>query len=176
MVRECVRRFSGAVRPCRGFALAELMVCVVLMSVLAAAVGLAVHGAQRRSAEAQVRFAQVRKGSRVCWTIREHMQFANQIISMGPSGIAFVYADLAAGTPTTVNYSCHDGGLYRSVNGAAAEVFASDIYHFDMSYDTVQREDGKYYIRAVNVTVQLGDDTGETFQQYIPLMNTPQKP
>jgi len=158
------------------FTLVELMICVALISIFAVAVGLAVQGAYHRTGQAKTKFNQLQGSSHLIWTISQQIQWASQIISMSSGEITFVYRDISTGVPTTVNYSHSSQEIYRSVNGSPAEVYAPDIYQFILSLDEVQKEDANYYVRGIDLTIQVGPDASGTLHRYIALLNTPLKP
>jgi len=161
---------------CTGFTLVELAVSIVLISILSMAVGLAVQGAYHRTGQAKTKFNQLQGSSRLIWTISQQIQWASQIISMSSEEITFVYSDISTGNPTTINYFYNNTEIFRSVNGSPAEVYASDIYQFDLSLDRVKKEDGNDYVQGIDLTIQVGSDEGGTLHRYIALLNTPLKP
>ena len=162
-------------KPVRAFALAELMVAVAIISVLAIAVGSALNFVHLRRDQAKTTLSQIQQDDDLLWRMSEEFQWATHISLVSSNSIALVSPDSDGPGSTTFSYSFFGDVLYRSVNGAPHEIFAQDVYVFNIGLDVIQ-DGGDTRVRAVEMTIQSGPDISNRISRYIYLINAPIRP
>ena len=158
-----------------GFALAELMVSVVLVAVISISVGLAVYRAQQRTGAAKTSLTQVQLRNDIVRTIAEELRWATQVSLLTDRSVTFSCPNIAAaGMPETITYTwdIFNRRVLRSRNGSFPQAVADDIYLLRLDSDTLPGQPHPY-LRGLTLTIQFGPDAANTVQRYVECFNTP---
>ena len=170
-VLSCPRRNQSVY----GFSLAELMVSIALIAVLAGALGVGMFRSHSRTDEIRTSLSQQQIKKDVLRGLAEDLRWATQIQQLDAQNISFITPDpLAGGASAVIAYAWDDIDytLSRTFNSDNPVIVAQDVQVFTLDSDTfVQGADT--YVQALTVTIQIGPDSNDQLQQYIGLVNTP---
>jgi hypothetical protein len=151
----------------------ELVVCVGLIALLAAAIGLGMHRAQQRTAQARARLGQTQQVHDWVFFLDNELRWAEALTSLGPTSMTIRRQGVGGPGGSTVCYSwdAAQKTLLRSVDGGSPEIIARDIESFALTTDQASQH-GATYVRGVHLTAQVG--ATDVVRRYIPTVNTPE--
>ena len=161
----------------KAFALAELMISMVLIAVLATAISIALNQSHKRTGQTRRSFAELSRQKHCFQVIRDDLRLATNVAMVAPSGIMF---DLPTGSGDDIetivyHWDLNGRQLYRGRNLDDNEAIASNIYGFNLQADIFE-QDSINYIRGITTTIQFGPDNSNTEQYYIEMINKPVLP
>ena len=161
-----------------GFTLAEVMVAVVLISILAMAVGLAMNHSYARTNESRNTISKLRSRNDCISDMAEDFRWATSVAAITATSISCLVPDIAGGTSTeSVSYywDSDSKNLYCQRDGGIAEVAGDGIYSFELSTDVLAQGDSNF-LRGVTVAIQFGTTSDGAFGYFIEMVNMPLLP
>jgi len=164
--------FSGR---CRAFSLAEVVISLLITSLLAVTVGLAMYHSQHRASQSRDSLLKSYNQNYVLQMMETDLRFAGSITALSGGQIIAVVPGLGpGGTDATITYSWNSGTLElrRQSDGGSNEVIATGISDFEIEAETFI-EDTQTHLRGIYVNIQFGTDTASLLRRYIAIINTP---
>ena len=163
-------------QPGRGFSLVELLVSVALISVMAVAVGLAVHHAMRRTSQAKANLTHLQRKSDVFRMMAEDFRWATDVLYFNyKDGITFRIPSLDnPGTFDLIDYYwvMPENNLYRARNIEPYILILENVPEINFNPDVVL-EDGSNRLRGINISAHVGTNQEDVIQRYFEFLNKP---
>jgi prepilin-type N-terminal cleavage/methylation domain-containing protein len=159
----------------RAFSLAELVISLFIISVLAVTIGLAMYHSQHRASQGRASLVQLRNQNYVLQIMETDLRFAGSITAVSGEQITAVVPGLGpGGLDATITYSWDDDTLElrRQNNTGSNEVIAADISDFEIEADSFTKN-SQTYLRGIYVNIQFGTDAANLLRRYIAIINTP---
>ena len=159
------------------FSLAEMMVSLVIISVIAMSVSLALNRSQQRIRTARTGFDKHQKGKSILRDMADQIRWASEIITLDSERLIFKAKDPGnKEVENTIGYNWDpdEGELRTKRNAGPITVLTSDF--FNVSWDLCDcRWDGNNnrYIRSMILKARLTSDMNDTIEEYIHLVNFP---
>lgn len=160
------------------FSLPELTVSIVLISIIAVALGLAMNNSQRRAEDMTVSLTQTQKENTFLKTLLDDIRWAVEIPLLSSDRIDVKISDDPAGSVfETVGYfwNYSELKLYYFDKGLNPVMVMDDVYNFTLlpvDYET--NSDGEAFLRILRITIQIGPDPSNAVSRQVELPNTPQ--
>ena len=159
------------------FSLAEMMISLVIISVVAMTVGLALNRSQQRIRTTQTNFKENQKGKSVLREMADQIRWSDEILTMNNNWLIFKAKDPDnEEVENTIRYHWDSDAkkLRTQHNADPVIVLASDL--FNVSWDLCDRrwdDNNNRYIRSMILTAQLTSDLNDTIEEYVHLVNFP---
>lgn len=156
-----------------GFTLVEMMICVLLVGVIAMAIGMAMHQTYQHSDQLHVRLTLSQRQEGILRRLTSELNALQMINDLTINTIEFVLPDDAGGT-RVINYDWNDNEhqLSRRVNHGSPLILAENMYDFQLKPD-ILIEGADQVLRGITVVVQWSDAVSDCQSCYIPLLNQP---
>jgi len=156
-----------------GFALAEMMISIALIALIATVVSMAISGSYKRSDQTRQSISDRRKVNNCFKRIEDHLRLAVNIYEINPNYVYFQSPDSANGGAmqerfiywdhtTDVLYIKHFGQDWVPIN--------SEVVEMQVDPDMVD-ESGIICLRGLTLYLKVGASDGES--RYIELPNRP---
>lgn len=175
-MKTCTDSIISNVRRCRkAFTLAEIMVTMVLIAIVASAAGVALNQGYFRTGKARATLIQLTKQSHVFQLLQNDLRWATQAHDISWDSISFTVPDITVvGDFELVTYHWNENNLQLSCqrNSGNPDVIAQDINNISFTEDTFT-ENETTYLRGITISIQFGSDENSTIERYIELINTP---
>ena len=174
-IKRAIFRFTA--KNHTAFSLAEMMISLVIISVIAISVSLALNRSHQRIRTTRTGFEQHQKGKSVLRDMADQIRWADEISTLDSNWLIFKMKDPDDGeVENTIKYHWDPNVKEISTqhNAGPVTVLASDL--FDVSWDLCDlRWDGNNnrYIRSIVLTAQLTSDLNDTIEEYVHLVNFP---
>jgi prepilin-type N-terminal cleavage/methylation domain-containing protein len=174
-IKRAIFRFTA--KNHTAFSLAEMMVCLVIISVIAMSVSLALNRSQQRIRTARAGFDQHQKGKSILRDMADQIRWADKISTLTSNWLIFkAKAPDDEDVENTIKYYWNpDEKILRTQhNSGLLIVLASDL--FSVSWDLCDSrwdDDNNRYIRSIVLTAQLTSDLNDTIEEYVHLVNFP---
>lgn len=167
-----------SIATCRatGFSLAELMIAVALVTVITAAVGMAVHRAGSRAQRSQATLASMQQNSGILATMVEQLRLAKLITDRSSTNISFQATDITDQSTATYHYNWDSDAktLNFRKNADGEIILAENVEAFDLDSD-IFFENPNFYIRSVTIYMQIGSETPLKYNRAVTLLNIPRR-
>jgi len=171
------RDFSISSSPLRrrtGFTLTELLISVILISIMAVTIGVAMFRTQERSHQTRTTLVRLQNQSHILDSLSEELRWAHTINSLDAASVNFMVSD--DGENVTIEYDWDDVNhlLKRSVNGEPSTAVLEDVYLFDLQQgDFGWDNQNQRYLRSIKISLQTSPDVADTCEQLVHLINNP---
>ena len=159
-----------------GFTYTELLISVVLISILAVTIGLAMFRTQQRSREIRSTLVRLQTQSGILDSLSEELHWAHTINSLDTASVNFEVSGVSGGESETIEYVWDDVNrlLNRSVNGGPSTTVVENVYLFDLQQGDFGWDDqNQRYLRSIKITIQTSPDVADTRERYVHLVNFP---
>ena len=159
------------------FSLAEMMVSLVIISVIAMTVSLALNRSQQRIRTARTGFGKHQKGKSILRDMADQICWANEIFILDSEWLIFKAKDPDnEKVENTIRYNWDPvtKKLHIQRNAGPVTVLTSDF--FNVSWDLCDcrwDDNNNRYIRSMILTAQLTSDLNDTIEEYVHLVNFP---
>ena len=174
-IKRSIFRFTT--KSHNAFSLAEMMISLVIISVIAISVSLALNRSQQRIRTARAGFDQHQKGKNVLRDMADQIRWADEILTLDSNWLIFKAKDPDnEEVENTIKYhwDSDEKKLRTQHNSGPIAVLASDL--FSVSWDLCDSrwdDDNNRYIRSIVLTAQLTPDLNDTIEEYVHLVNFP---
>jgi len=163
-----------------GFSLMELVLSLVLIAVLALAVGYSLSSSRQSTSRIKSALAQVQQKEDLAHRISEQLRWATQIQELYPNYIKFDIppAD-GVGQLQTVSYFW-DNFTFELYYWNRTEMATSEVIHygvpvFDIQYVEIQPGDfGEPHCQSLQIEIQLTQNSEDAVSKTIHLANLPE--
>ena len=159
------------------FSLAEMMISLVIISVIALTVSLALNRSQQHIRTARAGFDQHQKGKSVLRDMADQIRWADEISTVDSNWLVFKAKDSDnEEVENTIRYRWDPDAKKLSTqhNSGPLIVLASDL--FNVSWDLCDcrwDDNNNRYIRSMVLAAQLTTDLNDTIEEYVHLVNFP---
>ena len=159
------------------FSLAEMMISLVIISVIAISVSLALNRSQQRISTARTGFDQHQKGKSILRDMADQIRWADEILILDKRWLIFNAKDSDNNeVENTIRYNWDpdEGELRTQHNADPITVLTSDL--FNVSWDLCDcrwDDSNNRYVRSMILTAQLTSDLNDTIEEYVHLVNFP---
>ena len=163
-----------------GFSLVELIITTVMVTIIAGAVGLALHQAHNRSNSTKLTLALQQEKNDVLGLLRKELPKATELTTCLTDSITLKIPDMLAvnnGEPVQVVYHWDDitNILYRTDRLNKTTVVSDQVYYFFIQYNSYLS--GAFvYVRSIAITLQVGPNAENRFQTFFEFYNHPKMP
>lgn len=159
------------------FSLAEMMISLVIISVIAISVSLALNRSQQRISTARAGFDQHQKGKSILRDMADQIRWADEILTMDSNWLIFKTKDPDDGeVENTIKYNWEpdEKKLRTQRNSGPVTLLASDLFNVGWDLcDSRWDDNNNRYIRSIVLTAQLTPDLNDTIEEYVHLVNFP---
>ena len=162
-----------------GFTYTELLISVVLISILAVTIGLAMNNVQKRTIETKAILASAQQQANIFEAIADDVRWAVEIQDLQSNYIRFtIPPEDGIGPDVVVSYwwDFSENKLYHWNRDKTAGIvlILSDVQAFDVGIcDADQDQEGQQYIRSLKFEIQYGQDGECEAEEYVHLINFP---
>jgi prepilin-type N-terminal cleavage/methylation domain-containing protein len=157
----------------RAFSLVELMVSAALISVMAAAIGLALNRAAERDAHNRATLKQIRQTKEILRLLQDDLRITNAVERNGDDDFA-LQVESDTGTLETHRYYLNNLSkvLYRRINLQMPQLIARDVYNFSI---VVEKEEPIMITKLLRaqINLQIGSNPDNLMQCSIDTFNKP---
>ena len=163
-----------------GFSLMELVLSLVLIAVLAVAVGYSLSSSRQSTSRIKSALAEVQQKEDLVHRISEQLRWAVEIQELYSNYIKFdIPPPDGVGPPQTVSYywntSTHDLSYWNRAEMASSEVIHYDVPVFEIQYAETQPDDsGEPHCQSLQIKIQLTQNSSDTVSETIHLVNMPE--
>lgn len=168
-----IRRYTaGRIRSRAGLTYTEILICLILIALLAGAIGAALYQAHERTGRVHVRLTRQQNRMELVRLLADELRFATQINALDSTGITF-FSPRDGGV--TISYAYDDGAqtVSRSEGYGIPETVAENVTVFSLEAETVSLQ-GTNYLEGVRLTLKIGPGSSQQVEQYLELMNLPE--
>ncbi|MBN2377540.1 MAG: hypothetical protein JXD22_14160 [Sedimentisphaerales bacterium] len=158
----------------------ELVLSLVLIAVLAVAVGHSLSSSRQSTSRIKSALAQVRQRDDLVHRISEQLRYAVQIQDLYSNYIKFDSpAPDGISPPQTISYywntSTHDLSFWNRDEMPSSEVIHSDVPVFEIQYAETKTDDsGDPHCQTLQIKIQLTQNSSDTLSETIHLVNMPE--
>jgi hypothetical protein len=169
--------FRFTIKSHAAFSLAEMTISLVIISVIALTVSLALDRSQQRIRIAQTGFGRHQKGKSVLRDMADQLRWADEISTVDSNWLVFKAKDSDnEEVENTIRYRWDPDAKKLSTqhNSGPVTVLASDLFNVSWNLcDYRWDNDNNRYIRSMVLTAQLTSDLNDTIEEYVHLVNFP---
>ena len=175
---KCNKSNSGFIKnSAAAFSLAEMMISLVIISVIAMTVGLALNRSHQRIRTTRIGFNQHQKGKSVLRDMADQIRWASEIITLDSDWLIFKAKDPDnEEVENTIKYhwDSNEKKIRIQHNAGPVTVLASNLFNVSWNlYDCRWDDNNNRYIRSMILTAQRSADLNDTIEEYIHLVNFP---
>lgn len=159
-----------------GFTLTELLISLMLVSIMAVTIGLAMFRTQQRTSQTRKTLVHIQSQNNVLDSICQELRWARSIVSLDAQTIKFVVKNVADGNDSTVEYKWNDttNVLSRRVEGQAFKAVKENVNVFEFQQaDFGWDDDNQRYLRSIKIEMQVASDSAGPCQRYVHFINQP---
>jgi len=159
------------------FSLAEMMISLVIIAVIAMSVSLALNRSQQRVRTARAGFDRHQKGKSILRDMADQIRWADKISTLNSNWLIFKAKDPGnEEVENTIRYHWDSDAKTLSTqhNFDPVIVLASDL--LNVSWNLCDRrwdDNNNRYIRSIVLSAQLTSDLNDTIEEYVHLVNFP---
>jgi len=174
-IKRAIFRFTA--KNHTAFSLAEMMISLVIISVIAMSVSLALNRSQQRVRTARAGFGQHQKGKSILRDMADQIRWADKISTLNSNWLIFkAKAPDNEDVENTIRYRWDSDAKILSTqhNSDPVIVLASDL--LNVSWNLCDRrwdDNNNRYIRSIVLSAQLTSDLNDTIEEYVHLVNFP---
>jgi len=174
-IKRAIFRFTA--KNHTAFSLAEMTISLLIISVIALTVSLALDRSQQRISIAQTGFGRHQKGKGVLRDMADQIRWADKISTLNSNWLIFKAKDSddeEVENTIKYNWDPDEKELRTQRNSSPATLLASDL--FNVSWDLCDSrwdDDNNRYISSMILTAQLTSDLNDTIEEYVHLVNFP---
>ncbi|MBN1765055.1 MAG: prepilin-type N-terminal cleavage/methylation domain-containing protein [Sedimentisphaerales bacterium] len=175
-----MKRFSmvGFIKQKRGFSLAEIMVALLLVSLLAITIGLSLHKSHERTTETKAALTRLEQTNTLFRILSDELRWATEIRELFANRITFTLPRQNEMEPVhtiTFYWDAGDLNVYRYIDYANPVIVFSGISEFMIFVDKyeISPVSGQWSLYNLVITMRSESDYDTLISRNIELQNVP---